>query len=557
MTGFIFGGNTPWSYEDLQKKRTIAEELVRANMSTPRNVGEGLNAIGRALAFRSIDKKASKRDAELKGEFQSQWDGAFGGIGGSPAFAPPAMGSAPLPPVDPNNPHALGDDAMAALGKPAVKTAADPAAIKAGLVARGLPEHVAEGFVMNMQDESGLNPGINEAAPLVPGSRGGFGLYQLTGPRRVAYERFAAERGVPVDDVDAQLDFLMTELQGPEAKAAGAILSTKTPGEAGAAIVNNFLRPAPQHASARTAEYLGGAQPAGGMDLGTIAELAGSPYATPGQKAVLAALMQQQMDAMDPMRAIEMQKAQLELEKLKNPTVDPMAEIELEQARLDLEQDKTATPKREIAEDQNKVLRYIETGEPVFPDVAGVPKPEDMKASTDLRKEFAGLPEVKSFQEQRAAFERVQSAAMREDGKQSAASDLAMIFAYMKVLDPGSVVREQEFANAAKAGSFGDQIAALVTRVESGEILTPEMRRDFVKTAGKIYGEAERNYKSLYQDYAERASTQGLDPKMALQDSAPVNPLISPRPLSRTAAGAPPMVDDGIPTYNPQTRQWE
>ena len=37
-------------------------------------------------------------------------------------------------------------------------------------------EHVADGFVMNFKDESGLNPGINEQNPIVPGSRGGFGL---------------------------------------------------------------------------------------------------------------------------------------------------------------------------------------------------------------------------------------------------------------------------------------------------------------------------------------------------------------------------------------------
>ncbi len=130
--------------------------------------------------------------------------------------------------------------------------------IKSGLVERGLPEHVADGFVMNFQDESGLNPGINEIAPLVPGSRGGFGLYQLTGPRRRAYEAFAAERGVPLDDVDAQLDFLMTELQGPEAEAARLILGAGNSGEAGAAIVREFLRPAEEHKNSRAAKYLGG-----------------------------------------------------------------------------------------------------------------------------------------------------------------------------------------------------------------------------------------------------------------------------------------------------------
>jgi hypothetical protein len=151
---------------------------------------------------------------------------------------------------------------MAALGKPAVKTAADPASIRDGLIARGLPEHVADGFVMNFQDESGMNPGINEIAPLVPGSRGGFGLYQLTGPRRVAYERFAAERGLPVDDVDAQLDFLMTELQGPEAAAWSALQGAQDPIEAARIYSERFLRPGIPNMDKR---------------LGYAAEIAGMP----------------------------------------------------------------------------------------------------------------------------------------------------------------------------------------------------------------------------------------------------------------------------------------
>lgn len=127
--------------------------------------------------------------------------------------------------------------------------------IRHGLISRGLPDHVADAFVMNMKDESNLNPGINEISPLVPGSRGGFGLYQLTGPRRVAYEAFARDRGVPLDDVDAQLDFLVTELEGPESRAARNILSSGDTGTAAAAIVRDFLRPAPEHLRKRVARY--------------------------------------------------------------------------------------------------------------------------------------------------------------------------------------------------------------------------------------------------------------------------------------------------------------
>jgi hypothetical protein len=134
-----------------------------------------------------------------------------------------------------------------------------PETIRAGLIARGAPPHVADAFILNFQDESGLNPGINEIAPLVPGSRGGFGLAQWTGPRRVALERFAASRGVPPSDLDAQLDYLMTELQGPEARAAASIFAAPDVSSAAVAIARDFLRPAPENLDRRVSRYSGGA----------------------------------------------------------------------------------------------------------------------------------------------------------------------------------------------------------------------------------------------------------------------------------------------------------
>lgn len=133
----------------------------------------------------------------------------------------------------------------------------DEAYIIQGLTERGLPPHVAEGFAMNMADESGLDAGINERNPLVEGSRGGYGLYQLTGPRRKQYEEFARERGTDFSDPDAQLDFLVWELENTEKGAANAIFNTSNSGDAGAAIVNKFLRPAEEHRHARVSKYLG------------------------------------------------------------------------------------------------------------------------------------------------------------------------------------------------------------------------------------------------------------------------------------------------------------
>ncbi|MGB1215746.1 MAG: phage tail tip lysozyme, partial [Pikeienuella sp.] len=96
----------------------------------------------------------------------------------------------------------------------------DPRQIIAGLVARGVPQHAAVALAGNMAVESRYDPGINEAAPVVPGSRGGFGLIQWTGPRRRQLEAYA---GSNLADMDTQLDFLVHELNTSEARARDAI----------------------------------------------------------------------------------------------------------------------------------------------------------------------------------------------------------------------------------------------------------------------------------------------------------------------------------------------
>jgi len=135
-----------------------------------------------------------------------------------------------------------------------------------GLINRGIPENAAKGFVGNYTVESGLNTGINEISPTVPGSRGGFGLAQWTGPRRRQFETFAKSKGKPLDDLDVQLDFTAWELANTEKRAAGLIYAAQTPEDAARLISTKFLRPGIPHLDRRiaaTRQFTGA--PAGDM----------------------------------------------------------------------------------------------------------------------------------------------------------------------------------------------------------------------------------------------------------------------------------------------------
>ncbi len=154
-----------------------------------------------------------------------------------------------------------------------------------GFVERGVPEHVADGIVGNMIGESRLNPGINEIAPLVAGSRGGFGFNQWTGPRRRALEAEAARRGVSLDDVDFQIDYTMHELQGTERRAYDRLLGSTNSEEAEPASSENFLRPGSPHLEGRLAHAR---RIAGARASGSFGPARQEPPSRPGRRALSA-----------------------------------------------------------------------------------------------------------------------------------------------------------------------------------------------------------------------------------------------------------------------------
>lgn len=156
-------------------------------------------------------------------------------------------------------------------------------------------------------------------------------------------------------------------------------------------------------------------------------------------------------------------------------------------------------------------------------DFSFVDKPVDenlddtTKAEQTLRKEF--LEQSKKFKEQSEAMARVEASAKDP----SAAGDLALIFNYMKILDPGSTVREGEFANAQNSAGVPQRIVAKYNSVRSGERLGQVQRADFLDRAQRLYkeqlegpgGHAERE-----KFYRSTATRRKLDPKFVVPNIA-------------------------------------
>jgi len=131
-----------------------------------------------------------------------------------------------------------------------------------------------------------------------------------------------------------------------------------------------------------------------------------------------------------------------------------------------------------------------------------------LNSETDLRKEYAGLPAIKEFSTVQTAHKQVINAL----NNPSAANDLAAATKFMKLLDPGSVVRESELGMAMAATGAIDLMGNYLQRLQNGERLNPAQRADFKKAAELAYKAAEDTYGQIRQQYIDLANSYNLNP---------------------------------------------
>jgi hypothetical protein len=128
---------------------------------------------------------------------------------------------------------------------------------------------------------------------------------------------------------------------------------------------------------------------------------------------------------------------------------------------------------------------------------------------TKLRTEFQALPDYRAFGEMKSAYGQV----MEGLNKANAIGDLAAATKIMKLLDPGSVVRESELALAMQAGGLLDRVANYATNVMQGTKLSPAQRKEFAGLANSLFSVSVDAFNEKRNQYSDLASQYGFDVK--------------------------------------------
>jgi hypothetical protein len=133
----------------------------------------------------------------------------------------------------------------------------------------------------------------------------------------------------------------------------------------------------------------------------------------------------------------------------------------------------------------------------------GVPTDKKFALESDLRKEYS--TQTKHFTDVKEAFARIKSA------ENTGAGDIALVYSYMKILDPTSVVREGEFATAQNSAGIPAAVVAAYNKALNGERLTKGQRDSFQSQGQKLLNAAGVREKEVRKGIDNIAGNYGLN----------------------------------------------
>lgn len=143
--------------------------------------------------------------------------------------------------------------------------------------------------------------------------------------------------------------------------------------------------------------------------------------------------------------------------------------------------------------------------------------PEEPPSFSDVstfRREFNS--QIEPFDQVAEAYQKVQASGAKPNP--TAADDVSLVFGYMKIVDPGSTVREGEQATARDAAGVPDRVVALYNRLVNGQTLAPEQRANFVQAARDLVQSQVPIYEQRASYYTDVARRAGINPSDVIRN---------------------------------------
>lgn len=134
----------------------------------------------------------------------------------------------------------------------------------------------------------------------------------------------------------------------------------------------------------------------------------------------------------------------------------------------------------------------------------------EMKLADDYRIDSKGFAETST------AMKKVFGAISTAD--KNPGSALAAGTAFMKILDPNSVVRESELGMALNASGWFDRATHLANTLQNGRTMTPTQQKNLRAAAEDLFEEAKAAQREIDDAYRQRATGYGVESQRIIVD---------------------------------------
>ncbi len=163
-----------------------------------------------------------------------------------------------------------------------------------------------------------------------------------------------------------------------------------------------------------------------------------------------------------------------------------------------------------------------------------------------LRQQFEARPEFKKMQDVSAAVDKIRRAGKSQD----AVSDMAMVYALITTLDPGSAVKEGEYASAKNTTGVPGLVMNLFNQAKNGRFLNDQQRAQLTAVAEELVKTHRAQVEPIAAQMRTTATEYGLNPKRVVFDydgttSGPGPTAASPGDQSGGGDGRPRREFDG------------
>ena len=137
---------------------------------------------------------------------------------------------------------------------------------------------------------------------------------------------------------------------------------------------------------------------------------------------------------------------------------------------------------------------------------------EQITTEQKFRKEFNALPQVDSVIESNKFYNEITELVASQQTNPDGPADIAILFNYMKMIDPESVVRESEGVMLRDASNLPSSLVARWKHITStGEMLPNPVRLNVQKATEVIMAQRVKTYDTLYDQYSKIAADSGFD----------------------------------------------